>query len=70
MPDKPDYTADEKLAIYREHKKLTHAVAMTASGTNFNYNLRTGQNPGFSISGTISNAGVINETKRESSFNT
>ncbi len=29
LPQKPGYSADEKLAIYREHKTLTYAVQMT-----------------------------------------
>lgn len=70
LPDKPDYTADEKLNIYREHKKLTYALQMAAAGQGYTYILRTGQNQGLRIEGTISTVGAVNETKRETSFNT
>ena len=43
LANKTDYTSDEKLLIYREHKKLTHAVQMTASGNAFQFVLREGE---------------------------
>jgi hypothetical protein len=70
LPEKADYTSDEKLGIYREHKKLTRAVEMTAAGLGYNYVLRVGQNQGFRIEGVIATSGGITEAKRETSFNT
>jgi hypothetical protein len=70
LPNKADYTDAEKLAIYREHKKLTYAVAVTASGDIFNFSLRVGENQGYLISGTITPSGEITVVKRETSFNT
>lgn len=70
LPDKSDYTADEKLSIYREHKKLTRAVEMTAAGQGYTYVLRVGENQGYRVEGTISITGAVTETTRETSFNT
>ncbi|MFH1382918.1 MAG: Hint domain-containing protein [Chloroflexota bacterium] len=70
LPDKTDYTDQEKLSIYREHKKLTLAAQMTAAGDVYNFTLRVGEGQGERIEGTISTSGVIRVTKREPSFNT
>jgi len=70
LPDKTDYTDNEKLLIYREHKELTDAVQMTAADGGYNFDLRVGQGQGQRIQGTIKASGEIKETIRESSFNT
>ena len=70
LPVKPDYSADEKLSIYREHKKLTYGVQLTSSGAAYDFTLRIGQNQGYRIGGTITASGSITETSRETSFNT
>jgi hypothetical protein len=70
LPDKSAYTDAEELAIYREHKKLTLAIQMTATANDFDFVVRTGQNQGFRIEGTITSAGTITEKKKETSFNT
>lgn len=70
LPDTTDFTDDQKLAIYREHKKLTRAVQMTASADVFQYSLAIGQNQGFRVEGTVTSAGNISETRRQPSFNT
>lgn len=70
LPGKADYTADEKLAIYREHKKLTLGVELTASGNIYNYVLRIGEGQGNRIEGTVTQFGDIKELKKEASFNT
>ena len=70
LPDKADYSDAEKLLIYQEHKRLTLAIQMTASGNTYGFTLRTGKNQGFSITGTITSTGVIKEMKKETSFNT
>jgi hypothetical protein len=70
LPVKSDYTDSEKLSIYREHKKLTYAVAMTLAGPVYKFSLRTGQNQGLHIEGTIDSGGRINVQKQETSFNT
>ncbi len=70
FPDKADYTADEKLRIYREHKTLTYGVQLTSTGAAYDFTLRIGQNQGSRIDGTINSSGSITETSRETSFNT
>jgi hypothetical protein len=58
MPDKADYTADEKLSIYREHKKLTRALEVIPSGSIYQFTLRVGQE-GLEgqIQGTVTTSG-------------
>jgi hypothetical protein len=70
LPNKADYTLDEKVRIYREHKKLTLGVQLTPSGGVYSFSLRTGVGQGWLIEGTITPAGQITETRREPSFNT
>jgi len=69
-PDKTEYTNDEKLLIYREHKKLTLGVQMVASGNDSHFILRVGESNGERIEGTITPNGKITVLKREPSFNT
>jgi len=70
LPNKGEYTNEEKLLIYREHKKLTLAVEMTASGDTYHFILRVGEDQGERIEGTITRSGKIKVLKREPSFNT
>ncbi|MBI4303794.1 MAG: Hint domain-containing protein [Chloroflexi bacterium] len=70
LPNKAVYTNEEKLRIYREHKKLTLGVEMTPSGDIYNFVLRVGEGQGFRIEGTITQSGKITVLKREPSFNT
>jgi hypothetical protein len=70
LPNKTDYIDNEKLQIYREHKKLTYAVQMAASNGVYNFDLRVGEGQGTRIQGNIITSGEIQETSRETSFNT
>ncbi len=70
LPQKPDYSADEKLAIYREHKTLTYAAQMTPAPSGYDFVLRTGKNQGLRIEGNITFAGKVTVKKQETSFNT
>ena len=70
LSDKADYTTEEKVSIYREHKKLTRGIEMTATGDIYNFVLRIGEGQGERIEGTITTSGKIAVTKREKSFNT
>ena len=70
LPDKADYTTEEKVLIYREHKKLTRGIEMTASGDVYHFVLRIGENQGERIEGIITPSGKITVSKREKSFNT
>lgn len=70
LAEKADYTADEKLSIYREHKKLSRGVEMTLSGNVYNFVLRRGEGQGERIEGTVTTSGKITVLKREPSFNT
>jgi hypothetical protein len=70
LPDKAEYTDQEKLLIYREHKKLTYGVELTASGDIYDFTLRTGEGQGYRITGTITPSGTITVLKQETSFNT
>ena len=62
LPDKADYTTEEKVSIYREHKKLTRGIEMTASGDIYNFVLRIGEGQGERIEGTITLSGKITVT--------
>jgi len=70
LPVKADYTDEEKLLIYREHKLLTYGVELTASGDIYDFTLRVGEGQGYRISGTITPSGTIAVLKQETSFNT
>jgi hypothetical protein len=70
LGQKPVYTDAEKLAIYREHKKLTYAVQFETSIGSYPFVLRVGQNQGQKIEGSITPAGVITEVSRVASINT
>ncbi len=70
LPNKIEYTDEEKLLIYREHKKLTLAMELTASGDVYSFTLRVGETQGERIEGTITPSGKIKVLKREPSFNT
>ena len=70
LSDKTDYTDNEKLLIYREHKKLNYAVQMTAADGGYNFDLRVGVGQGQRIQGTIMTTGKITVTSTETSFNT
>jgi hypothetical protein len=70
LADKADYTDTEKLAIYREYKKLGGAVQMTPLGNFYDFSLKTGVGKGKLIRGTISTAGVIKVDTEETSYNT
>ena len=70
LPNKTGYTDEEKLLIYREHKKLTYQVEMTPSGTIYQFSLRVEEGEGERIEGTITLSGDIEVTNREPSFNT
>jgi hypothetical protein len=70
LADKPDYTDDEKLNIYREHKKLKYALQVTASGNIYQFTIRVGKDQGKSVTGNITPSGVITVLSQENSFNT
>jgi len=70
LPDKTDYTDAEKLAIYREYKKLTYIIQMTPGAGGYDFSLRTGENQGKLIKGTITTTGTIKVTSQATSFNT
>lgn len=70
LPDQPEYTNEEKLLIYREHKKLTYQIEMASSGDGYQFTLRVKEGQGERIEGTVTPSGNIEITKREPSFNT
>ncbi len=70
LPDQAGYTDEEKLLIYREHKKLTYQIEMTASGNIYQFTLRVTEGQGERIEGTVTSSGKIRVVKREPSFNT
>ena len=69
LPQKAEYTDAEKLIIYREHKLLTRAIQIAASGNIYNFILRTGENQGYQIEGTITPSGKITEVTKTTSSN-
>ncbi|MDP2744227.1 MAG: Hint domain-containing protein [Dehalococcoidia bacterium] len=70
LQSKADYTTEEKLLIYREHKKLSLGVEMSPSGDAYHFTLRVGEGQGQRIEGTITTSGKITVLKKEPSFNT
>jgi hypothetical protein len=70
LPEKSQYSDEEKLQIYREHKKLTYAVQITPSGDVYAFSLRVGEGQGEEIAGIITKTGVITILSREPSVNT
>jgi len=70
LPNKDDYTNDEKLQIYREHKILNDAVQVMPAVSGYTFTIRIGQNQGKTYQGTISTAGIIKVTSETTSFNT
>lgn len=70
LPKKPEYTPNETLAIYREHKKLIRGFQMTPFASGYSFSMRIKEGQGEQIEGTITNQGKITVTKREPSFNT
>ena len=69
MDNKANYTDEEKLLIYRQHKLLTGAIEITPSGNNYRFVLKVGEGQGELIEGTITTAGKITVEKREPSIN-
>jgi len=65
------FTDDQKLLIYREHKKLA-AVQFALSGNAYQFQLQIADNKsqGFIIKGLIDNQGAITVQKRDPSFPT
>ncbi len=70
IAEKTDYATAEKIIIFREHNKLKIAITLTTISDKYNFELREGENPGERIEGTITPAGRIAVTKRETVFNT
>lgn len=70
LPNKGEYTNEEKLLIYREHKELTLSVELTASGDTYHFVLRVEEGQGERIEGIITPSGKTKVLKREPSFNT
>lgn len=69
LPDKPDYTDEEKLLIYRQHKRLNLGVQMIASENGYQFTIRVREGQGERIEGTITPSGTIKVLKREPSVN-
>jgi hypothetical protein len=67
---KEQYTDEEKLLVFRQHKLLTMAMEVTPSGSLYQFTLRIGEGQGERIEGTISPTGEIKISKREPSINT
>ena len=67
---KTDYTDEEKLLIYRQHKKLTYSLEISSSGDNYSFTLRVGEGEGWRYEGTVTPSGKITVQSRETSFNT
>ena len=70
LPTEGEYSIEEKLLIYREHKKLARGVQLTTSGDKYNFTLRVEEGQGELIEGTITTSGKIKVLKREESFHT
>ena len=68
---KPYFTDQQRLTIYREHKKLS-ALSFQLVGETYQFQIQTGQEgqQGSLISGTIDASGAIQVQKQESTFPT
>lgn len=64
-----DFSSKQKLQVYREHKRL-NAIQLEQLAAGYRFVLRTGENQGSSIQGTVSSQGTITVTKQEPVFNT
>ena len=69
LSNKSDYTDEEKLLIFRQHKKLTYALQVTPVGDVYRFTIRVGEGQGETIEGEITTSGEITITKREPSIN-
>ena len=71
LADVVNFTDDQKLLVYREHKKL-NAITLAPSGAAYTYQLRVEQQDlqGLAIEGTISPQGTIAVMKQEPAFTT
>jgi hypothetical protein len=67
---KTDYTDEEILQIYREHKLLNLAVLIIPSEDKYFFDLRITEGQGERIEGSITPVGKIEILKREPCFNT
>ncbi len=70
LENKTSYSDDEKLLVYRQHKKLAYGAQITPSGNVYSFSLRTGEGQGWRYEGTITPAGVSSVTSKVASFNT
>jgi hypothetical protein len=69
LAEKSNYSDSEKLTIFREHNLLIREVDLTPSGNIYTFSIRTGENQGLHIEGTITPSGEITVAKQEPSFN-
>jgi len=69
FPVKNDYTDHEKLLIYQQYKTLTLGLEVTGTSSPYTFTLRTGENPGYRIIGSITSSSVIKVLSQETSFN-
>lgn len=69
LSNKLEYTDEEKLLIYRQHKRLNLGVQMTASEGGYQFTIRVREGQGERIEGTITMSGTIKVLKREPSVN-
>jgi hypothetical protein len=70
LPAQNGYSDEEKLAIYREHKKLSFALQIVQAGIDYDFSLRTGQGQGWRYEGAITTSGQISVRTKATSFNT
>jgi hypothetical protein len=70
LPDKSDYPLDEKVLIYREHKKLILGIVLTGDSSPYTFTMRVGENQGHKYVGTVASSGKITVLTEETSFNT
>ncbi|MEN8614457.1 Hint domain-containing protein [Dehalogenimonas sp. THU2] len=72
LDHKLNYTTEEQLLVYRQHKLLTRAISeFLSSGDGFSFVIRVGQDgqQGERIQGNIATDGRIRVADREPSFN-
>jgi len=68
LPDKSEYSAEEKLAIYREHKKLTYAIRTTSTQSGYDFGLHTSGEADLCVEGSIAYDGTVRESTRKTCY--
>jgi hypothetical protein len=65
-----EFSDEQKLSIYREHKRLEHAVTPAPSDGVYEFSLRVQEGDGYEVIGIGTSSGDSTDESKKSSFNT